>query len=220
MKKLLLTLLLGISIIACKSSKTSFCGVLYGSKKEILKYESNTILFNFLDPKPNEKIADIGAGGMQWEAQMMVLRDSLTFYCEDVNTSCNNEQQLKKVFENVNKLRGGQSSGKIIQVLGTKYSTGLETSFFDKVLIINTFHEFSQRDTMVSEIYRILKTGGKVYIDERLPEKNKTIHQGCKKPMIGEVELIELMEKNGFKLIDKKMMKYTFPDQVYCFKKV
>jgi predicted methyltransferase len=73
---------------------------------------------------------------------------------------------------------------------------------------------------MVNEIYRILKTGGKIYIDERLPEKNKTIHQGCKKPMIGEAELIELMEKNGFKLVDKKMMKYTFPDQVYCFKKV
>lgn len=220
MKKSLLTLLIGISIIACKSSKTPFCGVLHDSKKEILKYESNTILFNFLGPKPNEKIADIGAGGMQWEAKMMVLRDSLTFYCEDIDTVCNNKQQLKKVFDNVSKLRDGQSAGKIIQVIGTEKSTGLQTDFFDKVLIVNTFHEFSDRQIMINEIYRILKTGGKVYIDERLPERNKTIHQGCKKPMIGEVELIELMEKNSFKLVDKKMMKYTFPDQVYCFKKV
>lgn len=220
MKKLLLLLSFGLVFIACRSSKKIYCGVFYNSKEEILTYESNMILLKFLDPQPDEKIADIGAGSMQWEAQMMVLRDSLTFYCQDIDTTCNNEKQLNRVYDNVYQLRNGQSASKIIQVLGTNTSTNLETNYFDKVFIINTFHEFSERGLMINDIYRILKKGGKVYIEERVSQKGQTIHQGCKKPMIGEPELVKLMENSGFKFTEKRIMKYSYPDQIYCFKKI
>jgi ubiquinone/menaquinone biosynthesis C-methylase UbiE len=217
MKKTSVIIILGFLIVSC--SLKPLCGVFYDSKEEILKYKSNPVLIEFIDPQPKEKIADIGAGSMQWEAIMMAFRDSLTFYCEDIDTLCNNKAQLKRVMDNVNKLRNGQSFSRIIQVIGNERGTNLETNFFDKVLIINTFHEFSNRQEMIKETHRILKSGGKIYIEERLPYQNKTIHQGCRKPMVGENELKELMEKNGFKLVDKRMMKYSFPDQIYCFQK-
>lgn len=220
MKKLILSLIFLSYLAACSSSKKVTCTYFHKSKEELIKYKPNMVLFDFLDPKPNEKIADIGAGGFQWEAKMMILRDSLTFYAQDIDTLCTNTKELNKALENIKKLRNAPSSGKIIRVIGNSKSTNLESNFFDKAMIINTFHEFSDRQAMINETLRILKSGGKLYIEERLPQGKKLIHQGCKKPMIDEKELVELMEKNGFKLLDIRSMKYSFPDQVYCFQKL
>jgi ubiquinone/menaquinone biosynthesis C-methylase UbiE len=86
--------------------------------------------------------------------------------------------------------------------LGNEKSTSLPGNTFDKVLIINSFHEFTFVPEMLSDIKTKLKPGGILYIDEALPKKPGQLHGICNLPMLNTKEMIALLAKNGFEYIN------------------
>ena len=87
-------------------------------------------------------------------------------------------------------------------ILGNDRSTSLPENSFDKILIINSFHEFTFRAEMLADIKKKLKRGGFVYIDEALPRKQGQLHGVCNLPMLTADETISFFEKNGFEYIN------------------
>jgi ubiquinone/menaquinone biosynthesis C-methylase UbiE len=107
-------------------------------------------------------------------------------------------------------------------IIGTERSTALPENTFDKMLIINSFHEFSYQTEMLADIKQKLKTGGILYIDEALPKRPGQLHGICNKPMFTQEEMIAALEKNGFEYINgldmnfrnKKPLRKIFAFQV------
>jgi len=87
-------------------------------------------------------------------------------------------------------------------VLGDERSTPLPENTFDKILIINSFHEFTFQAEMLADLKKKLKTGGILYFDEALPKRQGQLHGICNKPMLTNEETIAILEKNGFEYTD------------------
>jgi predicted methyltransferase len=52
-------------------------------------------------------------------------------------------------------------------------------------------------------MYRICKPGGQIFIEEELASPTNQVHAECGKALFLEQELIDLMEKFGFKFLAK-----------------
>ena len=87
-------------------------------------------------------------------------------------------------------------------IFGDERSTSLPENTFDKILIINSFHEFTFQVEMLTDIKKKLKPGGILYIDEASPKKQGQLHGICNKPMFTNEETIAIFEKNGFEYVD------------------
>ena len=96
----------------------------------------------------------------------------------------------------------GRMTSDYKMIIGDERSTSLPENTFDKILIINSFHEFTFQAEMLADIKRNLKPGGLLYIDEALPKRQGQLHGICNKPMLTNEETIAIFEKNGFEYVD------------------
>ena len=87
-------------------------------------------------------------------------------------------------------------------ILGNENSTSLPENNFDKIFIINSFHEFTFVAEMLADIKKKLKPGGILYIDEALPIRQGQLHGICKHPMLTNEETIAVFTKNSFEYIN------------------
>ncbi|MCU0470791.1 MAG: class I SAM-dependent methyltransferase [Arcicella sp.] len=164
--------------------------------------------------KENETIASIGASSGVWEIWFASQVENLTFYLQDIDEQNCNEEEIAygvKYYEN---LLQKPISGKFIPIIGTPHQTNLPSDTFDKVLIINSLHEFQFPLFILRDIQRILRKEGTLFIEEQLANFQGEIHEGCGKRLFTQHELIDLLQKSGFQL------KETFPkhSNVWIFK--
>lgn len=93
----------------------------------------------------------------------------------------------------------------------------LSENYFDKIIIIDAFHHFSNQQKTTKQIRRVLKPGGKIIMEEFNPEKffgwlaskiEKTFDP--KGNMLAPMALADLFNKHGFKieLINGKQLIY------------
>lgn len=158
------------------------------------------------DFKSNETIASIGASGGVWEIYFASQVDGLTFYLQDINKELCNEEEIKEGILFYEKFLGKSIQGKFIPVIGTAKNTNLPENTFDKVLIINSFHEFKNPDKILQDVLKILKKEGILFIEEQLAQYEGEIHEGCLKRLYLENELIVFAENCGFvlqRIVDK-----------------
>jgi ubiquinone/menaquinone biosynthesis C-methylase UbiE len=145
-------------------------------------------------------IASIGASAGVWEmafaSQFPNL--NLTFYLEDIDPNNCNIEEVNYGLKYYEKLLDKPLNGTFIPVLGTEISTNLPKNHFNKVLIINSLHEFSEQKAMLQDIHQILKKDGLLFIEELITQVSGTLHEGCQKRLFTETELITLVEKQGF----------------------
>lgn len=181
-------------IIAALFLYTS-CQLFNRSKKNILincAYSTNVdSMYNSVkeelevyDLKPGQTIADIGFGTAWLEGMLLVKFDSLNILAQDISkySMKTSEYVFKKYLE----LRTSPNTNKISLVKGDKFSTNLPKDSCDKIIIRETFHHFSDIDTMMKDISSVLKENGKLYITEPYTEKTyfsnvcKTLHYSKK----------------------------------------
>jgi ubiquinone/menaquinone biosynthesis C-methylase UbiE len=80
-------------------------------------------------------------------------------------------------------------------ILADERSTALPENTFDKIIIINSFHEFTFVTEMLADIKKKLKPGGILYIDEALPKRPGQLHGICDHPMQTNEETIAEFKK-------------------------
>ena len=176
------------------------CGGFYKSMDDLRKMQQKEI--DFYSFRPGQTIASIGAQCCHWEAAYAATTDSVTFYLEDIDSSKFKKGQVEFAWNYYSTLRGRPMTSDYKMILGDEKSTSLPENVFDKILIINSFHEFTFRAEMLSDIKKKLKAGGILYIDEALPKRQGQLHGVCNLPMLTNEETIALFAKNGLEYVD------------------
>jgi len=176
------------------------CGGFYKSMDDLRKMQQKEI--GFYDFKSGQTIASIGAQCSHWEAAYAATTDSVTFFLEDIDSSKFKKSQVEFAWNYYSALRSKPMTSNYKLIIGDERSTSLPENTFDKILIINSFHEFTFQVEMLADIKKKLKAGGILYIDEALPKKQGQLHGICNLPMLTNEETIALVEKNGFEYVD------------------
>ena len=157
-------------------------------------------IYNF---QPNETVASIGASSGVWEIWFASQVDYLTFYLQDIDARNCNQEEINEGIAYFEKLVGKKNTGKFIPIIGTQSTTNLPTNTFDKVLIINTLHEFEMPKIILHDIQKILKSNGKLFIEEQTAKFSGEIHEGCGKRLFTENELGDILSKYRFEVIER-----------------
>jgi ubiquinone/menaquinone biosynthesis C-methylase UbiE len=199
---------------------TNHCGLYYRSTHDL--NQQLTDQAKFYDWQPHQTIASVGAQCANWEAAFSVLADSLTFYLEDIDSSSLNESQARFAWNYYSALTGRPLNCQYKIVIGDEQKTNLPEQFFDKILVINSFHEFSHPAAMLADLGQKLKPGGTLYIDEPLAKKSGELHVGCHKRIYTNTELIFLLQENGFTYANGLELDYrksTAQRKIFAFRK-
>jgi len=126
-------------------------------------FETKKQLIDFMEINKGDMIAEVGAGNGENLGVLSLFYDSITFYAQDIDPKVLSEKKLKKVVGYYEKLKGKQTN-KFQVVIGTTSHTNLADKAFDKILLIDAYHDFNKKDDMLEDICAKLKLNGKVYI--------------------------------------------------------
>jgi ubiquinone/menaquinone biosynthesis C-methylase UbiE len=124
----------------------------------------------------------------------------LTFYLQDIDPLNCNQEEIEYGIKYYEKLLQKTISGKFIPIIGIQSETNLPQNLFDKVLIINSLHEFETPEIILQEIQKNLKPNGQLFIEEQIAKFSGEIHEGCGKRLFTEIELTNLLKENNFEL--------------------
>ena len=177
-----------------------YCGVFYRQMDHLFRQKQVDI--DFYRFRPKQILASIGARCGHWEAAYAAASDSVHFYLQDIDTVYFNPRQTGFAWHYYDSLRGKPMTATYQMVLGTATETGLPDNTFDKIMIINSFHEFTEKEGMLADISGKLNQNGILYIDEAVPVKSGQKHGVCKMLMLLPEELISLLETNGYRYLN------------------
>lgn len=150
--------------------------------------------------RPGDTIADIGTADGWFAAALSMYSDSLVFYLEDVDTTLWNRQRFDAARNRFSLLSKTHRSHEYHYVKGTATSTKLPPGKFHTVLIIDTFHHFTNPGEMLSDAVALLRPGGKIAILEALARRPGDIHHGCGSRIFSESEIVARMKSHGMEL--------------------
>jgi SAM-dependent methyltransferase len=72
---------------------------------------------------------------------------------------------INPIFIKTVKKRAARAGLNIEAILGDSYNTGIQGSSIDLVLLIDTLHAIKHRNALFQEIHRILRQGGRIFMD-------------------------------------------------------
>ncbi len=143
---------------------------------------------DFYNLEEGDIIADIGAGLGTTSLVFSFLPIDIEIYCTEIDKNLNNYQ--KELFTN---LPQDSRYAKVHVQKGSETDTELEKNYFNKVILRNTYHHFSEIPEMLQSIYNTLTTDGILYITEDFRNQHETPY--CHK-MITEEEFLSRMERS------------------------
>jgi len=162
-------------------------GWLERSQRE--KEENVSKLIQNMGIRPNDTIADIGAGSGYHAFRMAPLANKGMVYAVDIQTEMLMAIENSKETNNIKNIK---------TILGGEKSVYLAKNSVDKILMVDVYHEFSFPIEMIKSITIALKPKGELFLIEyRGEDPNvpiKRIHKMTEKQAVKE------MEAAGFKL--------------------
>ena len=176
--------------------------------KDLLGLEQsyNTHL-KYIEIRKGEKIASVGAQAGNLEVLLSLYTDSIEWTLEDIDTSCLNQQMADRVLQYNLQLANKTINSSFRLVLGTETQTNLPDHYYDRVLLLNTYHEMSDQKPMLADIHRALKPGGRLVVNEKMGSKPGKKRRDCNHIMPFEPDFLQEMTKAHFILVSK----YTVP---------
>ncbi|HUR67371.1 MAG TPA: hypothetical protein VMZ03_13555 [Chitinophagaceae bacterium] len=186
-------------------------------------HRQKQVELDFYNFRAGDIVASIGAQCGHWEAAYAACTNSVLFYLQDIDTVYFTEKQIASAWHYYDSLRGTPMTSTYQLVAGTEKATLLPENRFDKITIINSFHEFTAKDEMLADIRTKLKAAGILYIDESIPKTPGQSHGICHMPMLTQEEMIAVLLKNGFRYIDGLELQFRAKKprrKIYAFQKI
>ena len=166
-----------------------FEGIDWLERSDREKEENVSNLIQNMKIKPDDTIADIGAGSGYHAFKMAPLANKGLVYAIDIQPEMLMTIKKKKDF---NKIRN------IETILGSKKSIHLPKNSVNKILMVDVYHEFNFPVEIIASIKNSLKPNGQLFLIEYRGEDSKVpikkIHKMTEKQSLKE------MEAAGFKL--------------------
>ena len=163
-----------------------------------------------------ETIASIGAGNGIKEIQISCFTQGITWYLQEIDSS--RLYQFEEVLKYHENLIGSSIHADFNFVLGTENHTGLPHGIFDRVLMLNVFHEIESREGIMMETHQLLNEGGVLVIMERMGNTEGDIHADCKYPKLIETSFLQEMDDYGYILTKKQLGEKMSNLMFYNFK--
>lgn len=198
----------------------NYCGQYYKTVEKMREQQDS--IAAFYDFRDKQVIASIGAQCSHWEAMMATYMNNVQFYLEDIDSTYFNERQTRFAWDHYSQLSGKTLSPYTL-VLGNEKETRLPDGIFDKVIIINSFHEFTTKAAMLEDISKKLKPGGLLYVDEIVARRSGEKHGGCHQTLLTETEMNAVMRENGFTYYKGMYVTYRHKNpyrKIYVFGKI
>jgi ubiquinone/menaquinone biosynthesis C-methylase UbiE len=145
-------------------------------------------------------LADIGSGEGWLDAAFGIYKDSLRFYLQDIDSAYIKKGRLSEALKSYSHIKGKSITCRYVQAVGTEKNTNLPSSYFDKVLLIDTYHHFSFPDEMITDLKRILKPEGKLIVNEVIARKPGDVYKPCRTVIYTQDQVISSFHRNGFRL--------------------
>jgi len=161
-------------------------------------------LLKFTPWKNTDILVSLGCGSGWWEINCVIHQPAGQLILVDHDDQLlNHEEVIESIsyFENTSHVKSMTQ----IQIKNEDVSSlRLESEMADWVLIFNALHEFKQINLGLKEVFRILKKGGHLFVEEEVSKTIPLIHEGCGEKLFFTDELIDLIATFGFELVDKK----------------
>lgn len=206
--KIVFLLIILISVLIkgyCQNTKEYECFSVKNSKREIREFLYKRYGFDRRDFESGDVIADVGAGNGYVSGMIFTMHNEITFYIQDIDSSCCNKEEVKKVFDHYSKLKGNNDSNYEI-VIGNSIYSCLPEDKFDKIIMCSVFHFLPDPYIYFKDLKTKLKDDGKLFIINFYTEDENergTLTDGENvhyEPLLKEI--VEPIEKAGFKLIE------------------
>ena len=178
-------------------------------------------LNQFLDIKPGSTFAEIGASSGYYNGAMGVFLNDVTIYIQDIDETCLNEKNLKKVLSYYSRFSDVpiEEKNSFHVRIGTDYKTNLPENSVDVAFANATFHVLEHPDSIVADLHRSLKANGTLSIRDEFVEDDVVKlcpYKKCGKPITEFNEFQAIMNRNGFEMIDSSNQ---FGHKIYKFVK-
>lgn len=187
--------------------------------------KSQTQTFDFLNQylgiHSGDTFAEIGASSGYYDGAMAVYLEDVTFYLQDIDKGCLNEDNLKRVLKYYSKFKGEpiESSNTFHIAIGTETNTNLPENTFDVIYCNATYHALNHPDSILLDLYLSLKSDGTLSIrDEFVMDGKKQFcnDKKCGNELVHFEDFMNTMQQCGFKLIDQSNQ-FGYP--IYKFMK-
>ena len=169
-----------------------FQGINWLERSTREKEENTTKLIKNMNIAPTDYIADIGAGSGYHVFKMAPLAANGKVYAVDIQVEMLYAIQEHKNYEKYKNIE---------LILGAEKTANLPANTFDKILMVDVYHEFNYPKEMLISIKKALKENGKLYLIEyRLEDKKipiKKLHKMSEQQAIKELATVGFrLEKN------------------------
>lgn len=174
----------------------------YDAQKQLVAdtvFLHEILLYKF---KGGQTIADIGAGSAYFERGISKYSDQLTVYVTEIDSAMVSQMETRLLLLDST----DRKNIKYITVKGTTETTGLPLGIFDKIIIRNTFHHFSDPDFMLQQIRPLLKKGGRLYIVDIMAGTTRN-KPACNAHLM-RTTFMDYMKRNGYVLIKEMPLQY------------
>ncbi len=189
-----------VLILSCRYTKP-YNYKLFPEDFQAVQHEYETY-YHLAGCQPGETVASIGAGNGLKEIQISYFVEDITWYLQEINSArLYDFYDVLALHENF----AGTPSATFNLVVGTESSTNLPKATFDRILMINVFHEIDTRKDIMMEVHKLLKENGVLVIMERMGKAAGEIHGDCKYPRLLEADFLEEMEGYGYQLLDQQL---------------
>ena len=183
--------------------------------KNIYKYD-----LSHIEVKKGEKISSIGAGDGSKEVQIAIMNEGIDWTLQEIDSVSLNPQSFKNVLESFEKIIQKPINEKFSIVIGNLEKTNLLYDAYDRVLLLNVYHEITDRQRFMAEIHQVLKDKGRVVVMEAMARKIGQRHQGCNDLKLWEPDFLTEMEKFNFKLINRNRPREKSFETFFIFEKI
>jgi len=153
--------------------------------------------------QPGETIASIGAGNGIKEIQISCFIENITWYLQEIDSS--RLDQFGQVLAYHENLIDSSINADFNLVLGTETSTALPFGIFDRIIMLNVFHEIEERKGILMEIHKLLHENGVLVIMERMGKTEGEVHGDCKYPKLLEPAFLQEMNKYGYTIVRNQL---------------
>jgi ubiquinone/menaquinone biosynthesis C-methylase UbiE len=187
-----------------KIQHLKFCGYSYKDTAVLRKHFEAQL--NFLQINNGDTIVDIGSSSGAYLGALNVIATfkNVHFILVDIDSNCLNKTKVSNMVTHYQNLRGSVFANTFSLVNNTPDSLQLPANRYKKLFIFNTLHEIDDKLTIAKQMAAVLQSGGELIVAEFMPMGKKTKHQGCKKPLMSEAEIVNLFAGVGFKFTGKE----------------
>ena len=169
-----------------------FQGIGWLERSDREKEEKASILIQNMGIKPNDIIADIGAGSGYHVLKMAPLAKNGVIYAVDIQN---------EMLEEINSKVESKKIKNVKTILGSEKNIYLPNNSVDKILMVDVYHEFNYPKEMIESVKNALKPNGEFFLIEYRGEDPKVpikkIHKMSEKQAVKEMLAAGLILKEN-----------------------